>query len=209
MIENEMVKNMKALTWILAVAASATIWMACEPANAKYIDLATGEVVILERDEEKGEMINVETGKPVRLYVNSKSEDTIYGPSGKIVNNELVRLNDMYVYNGDEDYKLKLEENGDYEEKIGDEYKAKSDADGDYKEKIGDNNKVKYSKDGDYKRKRGDGHKIERKSNGSYKIKQGDYKKEVEKDGDVKIKQGDVKIEIDGETGERKVKVDD
>jgi hypothetical protein len=136
-------------------------------------------------------MINVETGKPVTLYVNSKSKDTIYGPSGKIVNNEIVRLGDMYVYKGDDDYKLQLEKDGDYEEKYGDDYKVKADADGDYKKKTGEDNKVK------------------RKSNGSYKIKRGDYKKEVEKDGDVTIKNGNVKIEIDGETGEREVKIDD
>lgn len=44
---------------------------------------------------------------------------------------------------------------------------------------------------------------------GAYKIKSGDYKKKVEKDGDIKIKDGNVKIKIDGETGERKVKIDD
>lgn len=200
---------MKALTWILAIAAGSTIWTACEPANAKYMDLNTGLEVTLERDDESGEMINVETGEPVRLYVNSKSKDTIYGPSGKIVNNEIIRLHDMYVYNGDDDYKLQLEKDGDYEEKYGDDYKVKSDADGSYKEKIGDDSKVKYDEDGNYKRKRGDAHKIERKSNGSYKVKHGDYKKEVEKDGDVKIKNGNVKIEIDGKTGERKVEIDD
>ncbi|MCD6064265.1 MAG: hypothetical protein K0R82_2176 [Flavipsychrobacter sp.] len=201
---------MKALTWILAIAAGTTIWTACEPANAKYIDLATGQEVVLERDEEKGEMINVTTGEPVKLYVNSKSKDTIYGPSGKIVNNEIVRLDNMYVYSGDEEYKLKLEKNGDFEEKYGDEYKVKSDADGDYKEKRGDDNKVKYNREGSYKRKHGEDYKVKRGDNGSYKIKRGDsYKKEVEEDGDIKIKQGNVKIEIDGETGERKVEVDD
>lgn len=45
---------------------------------------------------------------------------------------------------------------------------------------------------------------------GEYKVKSGDdYKMKVEKDGDVKIKDGDRKVKIDGETGEKKVKVDD
>ena len=65
--------------------------------------------------------------------------------------------------------------------------------------------------DGDeYKEKWGDDNKVETGKKGSYKVKRGDdYKKEVEKDGDVTIKKGNVKIEIDGETGEREVKVDD
>jgi hypothetical protein len=183
---------MKALTWISAAAIAALGWASCQTADAKYIDLATGEEVVLERDEEKQEMVNVETGEPVRLYVNTKTSDTIWGPAEKIVNNEVVRFNDMWVYAGDEEYKSELEKDGDYKEKHGDDYKLKTENDGDYKEKWGDDTKVKG------------------KSNGSYKVKRGEhYKKEVEKDGDVKIKQGNVKIEIDGETGEREVKIDD
>ena len=144
-------------------------WTACQEANA-FVDLETGETVNLEKDSVTGAMINVETGKPVKLYVNKKTNDTLYGPTGEVVNNK-IKLNDdgRYVYAGD--------------------FKSKSERDGDYK-----------VKDGDYKEKYDDG---------EYKIKHGDYKKEVEADGDIKIKDGNTKIKIDGETGERKVKVDD
>jgi hypothetical protein len=71
------------------------------------------------------------------------------------------------------------------------EYKAEREKDGDYKIKAGEDVKVKYE-NGEYKEKRGE-----------------HYKKEIEKDGDITIKDGNKKIKIDGETGKRKVKVDD
>jgi hypothetical protein len=148
---------MKTLIITLLSLSSCFVWMSCQRTEARYIDLATGEPVVLEENTETGEMVNVETGKPVRLYVNTTTKDTIFAPTGKIVNNEVILTESgMYVYADDEEYKLKLEK------------------DGGYKEKWGDDNKV-----------------------------------EVEKDGDVTIKKGDVKIKVDGETGERKVKVDD
>jgi hypothetical protein len=202
---------MKAIAIILATVVSSMVYMACQPAKAKYIDLTTGDEVTLERDENSGQMVNVETGEPVRLYVNAKSEDTIFGPSGTIVNDEVIHFDDgLYVWAGDEEFKQKISDGGEYEEKYGDVYKLKIESDGDLKEKFGDDYKVKIDEDGDYKEKHGDDYKAKSGSNGSYKIKRGEnYKKEVEKDGDVKIKNGNVKIEIDGETGEREVKVDD
>ena len=201
---------MKGIVIIFATVVSSIIYMACQPAKARYLDLVTGDEVVLERDENTGEMVNAETGEPVRLYVNTSSNDTIYGPSGTIVNDEVIRFDDgLYVWAGDEDFKRKIEDGGEYEEKYGDAYKLKIDSDGDLKEKFGDDYKVMVDGD-EYKEKWGDDNKVETGKKGSYKVKRGDdYKKEVEKDGDVTIKKGNVKIEIDGETGEREVKVDD
>lgn len=128
-------------------------WTACQPANA-YVDLETGETVKLEKDSVTGAMINVETGKPVTLYVNKKTKDTIYGPTGAVVNNKL-RLNDdgKYIYadaseyNGGDDGEYKVE-GDDYKEKYEDgEYKVK---DGDYKKKVEADGDIKI-KDGDTK----------------------------------------------------------
>lgn len=168
---------------ILTLAALGAItWTSCQKANARYMDVCTGEMITLSQDKETGEMINAETGKPVKLYVNTKTSDTIWAPTGEVVNNGIRRANDgdvLYVFSGKEDkeYKLEIERDGDYKEKYGD-------GANEYKVKVEDEGR-------------------------SYKIKHGDYKKKVEKDGDVKIKDGNVKIKIDGETGERKVKVDD
>src|SRR5688500_4115765 len=117
---------MKFLSIIFATFLASFAWTSCQNADARYIDLETGDAVVLEKDEKTGAMINVETGKPVRLYVNSKSKDTIYGPSGKIVNNEVILLDrGVYVYADDPEYKLKLEGDGDYKQKWGDDNKVK------------------------------------------------------------------------------------
>jgi hypothetical protein len=157
---------MKGLILGLAGFISVVSWTACQRANA-FVDLETGETVKLEKDPETGAMVNVETGKPVRLYVNKSSRDTFYGPTGEIVNNKL-RLKDdgTYVYSGE--MKRKSGDDG--------EYKIK---DGDYKEKYEDGEyKVK---DGDYKKK------VE--ADGDVKIKNGDQKIKIDGEtGDVKVK---------------------
>lgn len=145
---------MKNLSVLIIAVMSVFAWTSCKEANARYIDLQTGETVMLEQDPKTGEMINAETGKPVRLYVNTKTKDTIFGPSGKIVNNEVIRTGSgMYVYSGDEEYKLKHEKDG-YKEKWGDDAKVKAEGGG-YKVKHGDYKK-EVEKDGDITIKRGD-----------------------------------------------------
>lgn len=130
--------------------------------------------------------------------------DTVYiekSETGQMVNAETKQPVPLYVNLKNEDTimgstgevvnnRLRSTEDAYYVFADNREYKFKVEGDGDYKEKIGDDYKVKYD-------------------DGEYKIKHGNYKKEVEKDGDVKIKDGNVKIKIDGETGERKVKIDD
>lgn len=73
--------------------------------DVTYIDLHTGEQVKLAQDS-SGAWVNAETGKPVRLYVNTSTHDTIYGPAGAVVNNNVVRTSDgKYYYTGDEQWK--------------------------------------------------------------------------------------------------------
>ncbi|MDB5192794.1 MAG: hypothetical protein JWQ96_2357 [Segetibacter sp.] len=167
---------MKPLLMLIAIVSMA--FTACNK-NKEYVDLKTGETILVDRDPETGFMVNTETGKPVYLYVNTSNHDTLYGRTGKVVNKKIVRQGESFVYNDDEEYVYK---NGDY--------KLIVEEDGDSKEKFGDT-KIKRDGDGDYKIKVGD-----------------DYKKKVEADGDVKIKDGDKKTKID-EDGTRKVKVDD
>lgn len=187
---------MKKITLMIAVAAiGSTLWTACNRAQA-YTDLYSGHTVYLVEDEETGMMVDRDTREPVYLYVNNRTKDTVFGPTGEIVNNRLTRTDYedrgekggkryYYVYeNGldNKDYAVKVKSDDG-------EYKYERERDGDYKMKQGDDYKVKYH-------------------NGEYKVKRGDYKYERERDGDVTIKDGDKKIKIDGETGERKVKYD-
>jgi hypothetical protein len=145
------------------IALVATLgWASCQRANG-YVDLETGETVTLEKDSTTGKMVNVETGKPVRLYVNKRTKDTIYGPTGAVANNKLRRTDEgKYVYLG--------EDGDDDERKIkGDGYKEKWE-DGDYK-----------IKDGDYKKKVDE--------DGDVKIKNGDTKIKIDGEtGEVKVK---------------------
>ncbi len=156
------------------IAFSCIAIYACTESSARYVDLNTGEAIEVEKDPETGFMVNKATHRPVKLYVDRRSNDTIYGYTGEVANTKLRKLQSgKWVYLGAEEFK----------------YKREKDAE---KLKIGDDD-YKYKRDGN-----------------AYKIKKGDYyKKDVEKDGDVTIVSGNKKIKIDGETGERKVKVDD
>jgi len=139
--------------------------------------------------------IDLETGEPVELEKDKES--------GLMVNKATRKPVKIYVDTEKKDtiwgltgdvINGKVVQTGKgkwkYEGEEG-EYKAERERDGDYKIKAGDDVKVKYD-------------------DGEYKIKVGEhYKKEVEKDGDITIKDGNKKIKIDGETGKRKVKIDD
>lgn len=102
-------------------------FFACK--DDRYVDLNTGRGIKLEKDPQTGLMVNTETKKPVNIYVDTKTHDTIYGPSGKVINGSIVRISDgTYVYeqdgikneNGEDSYKRKVEKDGDVKIKDGD-----------------------------------------------------------------------------------------
>jgi hypothetical protein len=149
------------LTGILIIAGISTCIYACTNANAndRYLDLNTGETVVLKKDSTSGLMVNAATGKPVHIYVDTKTHDTIYGPTGQVVNGKVVKANDGKFTYPEGDLKIKEEANG--------EYKIKSD---DYKKKVEDG-EVKI-KDGDKKIKIEDGQrKVKKDHNITDKIK--------------------------------------
>lgn len=164
-----MKKSIVLLSGISLLIASCTRTEKVEPGT--YVDLNSGDSVIVIADPETGYAINSETKKPVYLYVNN-NRDTIF-TTGAVVNNKITRLDDGY-YEID-DTKVVIEDK-DVTVKYAD-YKKKFDGD-DYKVK-GDDYKLKVEGDGDSK------------------LKDGDYKKKVEEDGDVKIKDGDSKTKIE------------
>jgi hypothetical protein len=102
---------------LFLLGLSATILLtACN--QDRYLDLNTGKPVELIKDENTGMMVNKETKQPVALYVDTRTNDTIYGATGEVVNGYVIKMNDgKYEY--DDDYKRKVED---------DEAKIKTDA---------------------------------------------------------------------------------
>lgn len=120
---------------LLLSPLAAIIFTSCK--QERYLDLTAGEYIKVEKDEKTGQMVNSETHEPVYIYVDTKTNDTIYGATGKVINGYVVKTSDgKYKYDGDDEYKIK---DGDYKKKVdGDEMKIK---DGDTKIKIEDGEK--------------------------------------------------------------------
>jgi len=147
---------MKQLFYGVLFVTAASIGQSCQTQDARYIDLNSGEAVALEKDEQSGLLVDTVTGKPVALYVDTKTKDTVWGKTGKVVNGQVQRNkkedgNYVYVYmdadrrvesnlNNDDEHKMEPE-NGAYEIKNGD-YKKEVEKDGDIKIKDG-NKKIK------------------------------------------------------------------
>ena len=120
---------MKNLLFLLAITSS-IFWAACSGDKAKYIDLRTGETIKLEKDPVTGFWLNADTKEPAYIYVDTKSGDTIYGKTGKVINGHVVRGSDnVYWYDVDydneykaksSDYKMEVEKDGDITIKDGD-----------------------------------------------------------------------------------------
>ena len=115
---------------IAGIVTISLFWISCTSENDRYVDLRTGENIEVEKDPETGVWINAETKKPVYMYVDTKKKDTIYGKSGLVINGHIVRSDDnVYWYDVDhneeykaksDDYKMKVEKDGDIKIKDGD-----------------------------------------------------------------------------------------
>ena len=110
---------MKKLSLIFLALSGWTVWSACEDAQAHYIDLNSGEKIAVVKDDH-GRLVDAQTKRPVRFYVDTKSKDTLDGRTGRVVNGELVKVEDGdYEYISvreslaeDDQYKKKVEANG-------------------------------------------------------------------------------------------------
>lgn len=151
--------------------------------EGRYINLTSGEEVSVIEDE-NGIMVDEKTKKPVLLYVDTRKGDTIYGPTKKVVNGHIERVNDgVYLYDDGGERKIKID---------GEEYKI-------------ENGEVKIKREGEEYKYKDDNVTI-KSEDGEYKEERDGYTKKVDEDGDVKIETNDTKTKIDGETGEVKVK---
>lgn len=131
---------MKTIVLFSGLATLVALSISCDRANSRYVDLRTGDHIELKKDPQTDLMVDAETNKPVRIYVDTKTKDTIYGKTGKVINGSVVKRDGEYVY----DEKTNMRHDADYSAESG-EYKIKR---GDYKKKV--------EKDGDIKIKDGD-----------------------------------------------------
>jgi hypothetical protein len=117
---------------VLTSVSVLVLFTSCK--QERYRDLTADEYIEVKKDDKTGRMVNAETNEPVYIYVDTKSNDTIFGATGAVINGHVIKTSDgKYKYDGDDEYKIK---DGDYKKKVdGDEIKIK---DGDTKIKIED-----------------------------------------------------------------------
>ena len=141
-------KNLKSFLKKALVVSPMIALAACSNNDAKFKNLASDENVYIIKDSVSGEAIDSITKEPVLFYVNLATKDTIYGKTGEVVNNSIIRTeNGAYIL---DETKIKMPEaeitipSGDVKIKVdGDEMKIKTD---DKKIKIdGNERKVKYN----------------------------------------------------------------
>ena len=67
-------------TFLLAITTAVLALSGCkEETKTGYYDLNRDESIDLIKDENTGLMVNAETKKPVYIYVNEETNDTIFG----------------------------------------------------------------------------------------------------------------------------------
>ncbi|MCW3117814.1 MAG: hypothetical protein JWM28_1896 [Chitinophagaceae bacterium] len=59
--------------------------------NVKYLDLRTNKQITVRIDTVQGRIVNYETDEPVDLFVDPTKKDTIYGQTGSVVNNYIIK----------------------------------------------------------------------------------------------------------------------
>src|SRR5437868_13159052 len=128
---------MKKSMLVVLITAIITITWSCSR-NGRFVNLVNGESITLEKDPVTGAMIDKETKKPVYIYVDTKTHDTIYGRTGEVINGHVLTSEDgRYWYDSDPERNVSVQRNS-----INGEYKMKVEKDGDIKIKT-DSKKIK------------------------------------------------------------------
>jgi hypothetical protein len=130
---------MKRVISTFLITGAAITFFSCSDSKGRYVDLSTGEAIEVEKDEKTGAMVNADTKDALYIYVDTEKKDTIYGPTGEVINGRVIKTDDdKYVF--EDGSKLKVED-GETKYKDGD-YKMEVEKDGDVIIKDGEN-KVK------------------------------------------------------------------
>ncbi|TKB98934.1 hypothetical protein [Pedobacter cryophilus] len=140
-------RNLKTLLKTALVISPIVILASCGKPEAKFENLETGEKVFIIKDPETGFAMDSIANKPVKFYVDLTTKDTIYGETGVVVNNSIIKTSEgTYILDESKfDDNVEVDINsGDVKIKVdGDETKIKTD---EKKIKIdGDEKKVKYN----------------------------------------------------------------
>lgn len=172
--------------------------------NAQYVDLTTGKTFTPVKHEGTGMMMNPETQRPVHIYINTETNDTLYGRTGEVINGKVVRTPEgRYSFSGDGDYIFR---DGEYRMRTEADsagYKKKMQSDGDVKVKY-DGYKRKVEKDGDVKIKDGDA-KVKVEEDGTMKVKEDEFRGKIDKEGNIRVKDDNTKVKYRTD-GKQKIK---
>lgn len=81
--------------------------ISCSGNAYRYVDLNTGERINVIKDTTTGYWINAETKKPLVVYYDRKTKDTLYGKTGEIINNKVVVRDGKYYYEPETEKQVK------------------------------------------------------------------------------------------------------
>lgn len=134
---------MKQVKVVYAFIFTMLLLISCSETEYRYIDLNTGKGINVEKDSINAFWINAETKAPLTIYYDSKTRDTLFGATGEVINNKVLRTPEGKYY-----YELPKPEDTIQKVKTQDEIDRELLKNGDYKKKV--------EKDGDVKIKKGD-----------------------------------------------------
>ena len=72
--------------------------ISCSDNEHRYVDLNTGKGIDIIKDSTNGYWINAETKAPLIVYYDSKTKDTLYGKTGEVINNKVIKTPDGKYY---------------------------------------------------------------------------------------------------------------
>ncbi|MBC7653881.1 MAG: hypothetical protein H7098_05330 [Oligoflexus sp.] len=137
-------KTFKTLFKTALMITPILLTVACNKNAGKYENLKSGEKVTITKDPTTGYAIDSITKEPVDFYVNLETKDTIYGKTGIVVNNALIKTPEgSYMVDN-----AKIKSDGDEFKSNAENVKIK--VDGDETKIKTDNKKIKI-KDGEKK----------------------------------------------------------
>lgn len=80
---------------ILAISCFILVSMnSCTNTEYRYIDINSGKRIDVITDSATGMAIDSVTRQPVSIYYDTQTKDTIFGKTGKVINNQVVRTAD-------------------------------------------------------------------------------------------------------------------
>ncbi len=90
---------MKTFSFIAFCLFISTVITSCADNDNRFIDLETGKHIDVIKDLTNGYMVNADTKEPVIIYVDTETKDTIYGKTGEVINDHVIKTEEgKYKY---------------------------------------------------------------------------------------------------------------